>query len=291
METTPSVWPKNTLNEFLDYNTCAETLAGSGSRALGALTAKFFSAKGLHYKSFTKLYNSTVLPVIHYGTAIWGYKKYHRQELIHQRAMRVFLGVGKKTPIPGLYGEMGWQPLSYFRHRDMVRYWLKLFNMSGNRLTKQVFNWDYRRCLLGKKGWNREVKEVLQASEQTDVFYGLDVEQQKKVLSKLEKSLETKENNKLLKEINSMQKLRTYKELKLTPGTEDYVASNMEKYSRSLIAKIRIGTLPIMIETGRYKQQPADERRCLSCPDKVEDEKHFLMDCPLYNNIREAMVE
>lgn len=150
-------------------------------------------------------------------------------------------------------------------------------------------NWDYRRALQGKKGWNQDVKKLLQSAEQVDVFYGLGVERQNHVLSQYRTHKELEDEKSLLKEINSMQKLRTYKELKLSSGTENYLTTNMEKYNRSLITKIRIGTLPINIETGRYKNQPVEERKCPKCTNAVEDEKHFLMDCPLYKELRQEL--
>ena len=161
--------------------------------------------------------------------------------------------------------------------------------MPNTRLTKKVFNWDYRRALMGRKGWNHDLKKLLQSTEQSDVFYGLGVEQPRQVLTLFGKCKERKEEKSLIEDINTMQKLRTYKDLKLTIGTEDYITTNMERHSRSLISKIRIGTLPINIETGRYKQQAVQDRKCPNCTDLVEDEKHFLMDCPMYEDARDIM--
>jgi len=205
--------------------------------------------------------------------------------------MRTFLGVGKKTPIPGLYGETGWPKLGHHKSKDSIRYWLKVFNMDDSRLTKKVFNWDYRRALLGKKGWNSDIKNVLTATNMSDTFYGLGVEDQKKTMTMLENELNTIEDKKLLHEINTMPKLRTYKEIKLNTGTETYIKSNMSKYHRSPVAKMRTGTFPISIETGRYKKQPVQDRTCPRCPTKLEDEKHFMLDCPLYKIPRDNLYQ
>jgi hypothetical protein len=41
------------------------------------------------------------------------------------------------------------------------------------------------------------------------------------------------------------------------------------------------------IETGRYKNIIRPERKCTNCSKgDIEDEKHFIVDCPLYENIR-----
>ena len=160
-----------TVNEFLDMSYSTKILATSASRALGSLTAKYFNAKGLLYQTFTKLFNATVLPILHYAAPIWGNKKYHHQEVIQQRAMRTFMGVGKKTPIPGLYGEMGWHPLSFYRKKDTIRYWLKLYNMDYNRLPKQIFLSDYIPALQGKKSWSKDIKDTLTELNMRDTFF------------------------------------------------------------------------------------------------------------------------
>ena len=47
-----------------------------------------------------------------------------------------------------------------------------------------------------------------------------------------------------------------------------------------------------MIEKGRHKRPkiPREQRFCLFCPTKVEDESHFLMQCILYENRNELFM-
>ena len=50
--------------------------------------------------------------------------------------------------------------------------------------------------------------------------------------------------------------------------------------------------LILMIETGRHKQLKIKERICKSCHlRKIEDEIHFLLECPAYDNIREEFLK
>ena len=63
--------------------------------------------------------------------------------------------------------------------------------------------------------------------------------------------------------------------------------------SRRLLTMLRGGTNRLRIETGRWKKIPVEQRTCqicLSC-DQVEDEVHFLLDCGVYNVVRERMYE
>ena len=67
----------------------------------------------------------------------------------------------------------------------------------------------------------------------------------------------------------------------------------MSKYQRSIMAQLRLGILPLAIETGRYTNIPVNERYCFSCKHekKVEDEYHFVYECALYNCIRSNLIK
>ena len=55
------------------------------------------------------------------------------------------------------------------------------------------------------------------------------------------------------------------------------------------MALFRTGSLPLAIETGRYARPPVtvENRLCVVCNKNcVETEKHFLLDCPLYDDLR-----
>ena len=57
----------------------------------------------------------------------------------------------------------------------------------------------------------------------------------------------------------------------------------------STIARFRMSSHTLAIETGRHAKPKIakEERKCTYCNlDDVEDEKHFLLQCPLYNKER-----
>jgi hypothetical protein len=66
------------------------------------------------------------------------------------------------------------------------------------------------------------------------------------------------------------------------------VKLNLRKYERSLLSQFRCGILPLRVETGRYVGEPVETRLCKFCNlNTVEDEKHFLLSCELYDVIRQ----
>ena len=77
-------------------------------------------------------------------------------------------------------------------------------------------------------------------------------------------------------------KLRTYITFKTNFYSEKYVLKYKCKRERSLFAQLRVGILPLEIETGRYRGIVIEERLCQFYKSLVEDEVHFLCICPLY---------
>ena len=61
------------------------------------------------------------------------------------------------------------------------------------------------------------------------------------------------------------------------------------------MTKLRLGVHSLRIQTGKYENRgapiPVEGRMCLVCNrGYIEDERHFLMYCPGYDNIRSELV-
>ena len=86
-------------------------------------------------------------------------------------------------------------------------------------------------------------------------------------------------------------KLRTYRNFKMDFMTEVYCQSFLPRNHRSALAKFRSGVAPIRLETGRYEGLPVCDRICPFCDPilNVEDEKHVLIYCKLYEDLREVL--
>ncbi len=139
------------------------------------------------------------------------------------------------------------------------RLFIRLTTMNNNRVNKKVFLWDKT---LSKENWNTGFKSILLDLDlenhwinQTVIPLGLA---KLKIQSKLERDWKhhcsTKDN------------LRTYRTFKTDMDTAVHLNCNLSKFHRSLISQLRLGILPIYIETGRYTSTPEHERICGMCP-------------------------
>ena len=92
--------------------------------------------------------------------------------------------------------------------------------------------------------------------------------------------------------ITQEKKLRTYALFKTTFKFEPYLDTLSDFTTRSSFAKLRLSAHSLQIETGRYevRKTPKEERYCGYCKTLgnylVEDEAHFLVSCPLFNEER-----
>ena len=74
---------------------------------------------------------------------------------------------------------------------------------------------------------------------------------------------------------------------------EKYVKRIGPREHRSILAKLRCGTLPLEIELGRFTRPvtPLQNRICKHCNlTAVEDECHFVIVCPYYSDLRYDLI-
>ena len=111
------------------------------------------------------------------------------------------------------------------------------------------------------------------------------------VVSQVRQRLVALERRQRQQDAETMSRMRLYRALhpEDLSQTPNYITSvALSRRQRSALAKLRMGTLPLALETGRYVGRPVEERVCRTCDlGAVERETHFLFDCPGHDAIRE----
>ena len=98
--------------------------------------------------------------------------------------------------------------------------------------------------------------------------------------------------NKISESIENTPKLRTYNEFKDSWDVEKYLTIDLSRNDRSSIAQLRLGILPLRIETGRFVRETIEQRICIFCTENViETEYHFIWKCDKYDNIRNVLIQ
>ena len=151
---------------------------------------------------------------------------------------------------------------------EILRFWNRVIRMDTTRLTRKIFGYDYMKC---KFNWSSDVKEIFMIAGHIDLFSNKSTCD----IKCMKDSLTSHYSAKWLQDVQQKPKLRTYILFKELYSTEQYVKFCLPRKERSLLAQIRSGILPLAIETGRYRNIPAENRYCQVCTDQcgVSDSK------------------
>ncbi len=136
---------------------------------------------------------------------------------------------------------------------------------------------------LCKGNWSSDIKALFQSLGYLHIFENLQPCNLDIVKQKLYENYSEIWSN----AVSRYPKLRTYRRFKNMFLLENYIKYNLPRPLRSYLAQIRLGILPIKIETGRFINLKPEERLCPLCTDQlVKNEIHFLFECPAYNIFR-----
>ena len=122
-----------------------------------------------------------------------------------------------------------------------------------NRLTKVIFNMDYRLC---RNNWCSELKDVLNKLDLITYYDNTTTINMKTVKDQIHLYY----SSIWVDSVQNVPKLRTYIKFKTEFRTESYAMFNLTKCERSMLAQFRCGILPLRIETGRYIGEHPEER-------------------------------
>ena len=108
-----------TINAACNFKDTLSILSSKANRALLALNSRF-KIKFLPIKAALKLFDSTITPILLYGSEVWGPYLYRNPnfwdscevERIHTQFLKRLLGVNRSTTNTLVRGELGRYPLS-----------------------------------------------------------------------------------------------------------------------------------------------------------------------------------
>jgi hypothetical protein len=269
------------FDEFLTFEQHTQAMAESGGSALGAIITKYKKLENMGYDTYTKSFETSICPVINYGSEVWGYIKNSKSDSVQIKGMKVFLGVHRFAANVAVEGDMGWYPNRIKRTLNVLRYWNRIVQMKNDRLTKKVFTYEYA---LNKRGsWCRFVRNTLTDLDLENIY----LSQQPCDLVLCKTKLYENYRKEWSDNLKRKPKLRTYVQIKKNFETEKYVKLNLDKNQRSMLAQLRTGILPLHVETGRFSNKKLEDRKCNICNSgSVENEFHFLFHCSHYNHQR-----
>ena len=149
------------FDEHLTFVHCINNKTCAASTAFGKLISTCQSLKDVGYNTYCQLYDPLVEPVQDYASEIWGFKNTEICNKVHENARRFYLGVHKFTPLPALYGEMGWIAVKYRHYLSTFRFWNRMMKLPNTSITRHVFQRDIDLSMTNKNNWCSNFKQLL----------------------------------------------------------------------------------------------------------------------------------
>ena len=89
---------------------------------------------------FFKLFDAQIVPVMPYGSELWGCFDCPNVEKVHMYACKRILDLSSQSPNHMVYGELGRHHLCVLASTRCVKYWLRLNKLSSNRYVRMTYN-------------------------------------------------------------------------------------------------------------------------------------------------------
>ena len=261
----------------------------------------------LSVKGSINLWQGLIRSNLEYGAQIWGKEKWTKGEQVQREMARRILRCSSYTTSEVLYGDLGWWTLLARRHYIKIMFYFHLASLDDERLLKKVFIVTKR---VGKESsWVYSMKEILATYglghlwEDEKAIFNLDGSHngeakslgahkrffQKYVRKKIHQQQEEEWWKSMTSGDLTRRKIRTYVTFKRKLCFEKYLLTE-DSLGRSYHTSLRSGTNCLEIEKGRHEGVVKQSRLCKHCDRKeVEDELHFVTQCPLYNQFRENL--
>ena len=268
-------------------------------------------------KSLLHLFDHMIKPISIYNSEIWGTLSERKQkknmdlydlyqdwevEKLNMKFCKFILGVNKKSSNIAVLSELGRIPIFYSIIIAMLSYWHRLENISETSLLYCAY---LESQLLIDKNINSWYKTITLLSEKLDInlsyYKRLSLNMFKSVVKKriqanfMQYWYNRRDKDKL------SGKLDTYFKFKTSFISENYLNIKSFEY-RKVFCKLRISAHNLRIETGRYEKTrdgngsvkllERNKRICQLCNlNCIEDELHFLIECPIYNSERQLFFQ
>ena len=188
-----------------------------------------------------------------------------------------------------LYSELGRYPLFIGRYLRMVKYFIKLHGVKQENCILRSIIYSQRKEIdvnRNHRSWAFNVRSILQNAGYADVWLFPESVNINSFIPLLRTRLRDMYITNWREGMGTCTSLYLYRYLKQTFEPSSYLSLDNSKY-RNTIAKIRLSSHKLAIETGRHQNIVRDQRKCLCCDlNDIEDEYHFILICPLYNDIR-----
>jgi hypothetical protein len=239
------------------------------------------------------LFDKLVLPALHYGSEIWGFNIAPDIEKIHIRFCKRLLGVRVTTQNDFVYSKLGRQPLLYFRIITIMKYWVKIVHGTKTKYVNACYQLSLNESSGTGNSWTKSVKDVLYMYGYGDVWLNQGVGDVDIFIESFKLRIKDTFTQNWHSRLEESPRAIFYRLYKIDFSPSLYLDHIYNKSYRIALSRLITSSHNLRVETGRWQHNPPlprERRLCFFCRNKLEDEYHFVMECPLYNELRKQLI-
>ena len=259
-----------------------EDLSVKAGRAIYALNTKIKLSR-IPTRLAIKIFNSQIKPILLYGAEVWGpyidcdYEGWdnNKIEQTHTQYIKRCLGCNYQTSNIMARGEIGARPLLL----DIIKKSISYINNIKGRMDSIAYS-AYKFELTNEEVPNFH-SYINKFNLSNQDIYTLTKKQVNNIC------LNDYDRRWCIK-IRESPKAISYGIFKTTVFYEKYLSEIKNKKYKIALSRFRLSNHNLLIENGRHSRPriARNERKCFLCKNIVEDEKHFITNCPLYSKQR-----
>ena len=277
------VYLGTTFNYNGTFNKAKAKQALQAKKATFSLITKI-KQLNLTFETSIELFERLIIPVLLYGSEIWGYEDPKQLQIMNNNVMRKFLKLHKSTPMCMINGELGLKEVSEFIENRMMNFWFQIETGEESKISSILYKW--LKILHNKNiyssPWINKVETTLEHMGMSFLFDVVTNTKKGWFKNNTKLRLNNIYVHKWSESVFNNSVCINYRAMTVVKKTQTYILKLPKKYVY-ILCKFKCANHHLPIVKGRYTDTPVHERTCPLCTiNDIGDEFHYLFNCTFF---------
>jgi hypothetical protein len=238
------------------------------------------------------LLDTCILPILLYGSEVWGFSDIKHVEVFHNQICKKLLCICKTTANCVALGELGRQNMEYHINQRILNFWARIASGKESKISTvlyRAFRSTYNTG-LHKPKWLIHTHQLLNKLGLGFMWDEVHIDTTLFKCIVKQRMLDISNQN-WKSTVYDSPMCSNYKLMKDDLKLEPYLYT-LNQQDAIKLCKFRSGNHRLPVNTGRYHGLARQERICNLCPiQETGDEVHYLIRCTHFNRARDMYLD
>ena len=237
-----------------------------------------------------KLFDQTIVPILTYGSEVFGFENIQILERIHTEFLRNITKTKKSTPHYMLLAELGRYPIEIVIESRMTGFWARIVSGKESKLSYILYK-ILRHTPNFQSKWVNFVKKIFDDTGKPDIWLNEGNARLNCITLQIKRILIDQYQQAWRANIQNSSKGTIYQVFKDSIELEKYFLV-LDRKQYLTFVKFRTANHRLPIEVLRWEGVPINERLCTLCDaHDVADEFHYTLCCKYFAQERMQYIQ